>query len=135
MRSINFDGGYKTYAINGDENCTIKIQVTDFNLPKRINDALTEIEGVVEKAKGNRSDEDMASFDTEIRATINKVFGSDICTPAFGIANVCSIASNGEPIFYNFFNALLPIVKEDIETAAKAAEVRPEVQKYLEEGK
>ena len=43
MKSIDFDSGYKTYSINGDENCVIKVQITDFNLPKRINDAIVEI--------------------------------------------------------------------------------------------
>lgn len=134
MKSINFDSGYKTYSINGDENCVIKVQVTDFNLPKRINDAVIEIEALVEKVKSNSSIEEIVVFDGEIRKIINDIFGSDICTAAFGKANVCTIASNGEPIFANFFNAMIPIIKADIDEATKdKAQLSPEAQKYLDD--
>lgn len=133
MKSIDFDNGYKTYAINGDENCVIKINTTDFNLPKRIKDANTSIQAVIKDYEGKDAAEDMAAFDEKVRKIINEVCGGDICTPAFGSANLFSITSNGNYIFENFLGALLPVIQADIEEAAKAAQVRPEVQKYLEE--
>lgn len=134
MQSINFDDGFKTYAINGDDNCTIKIRVTDFNLPKRINDALSDIESIIEKVKSSKTADEIAKFDEEIRKIINDVFGSDICSGAFGKANICTIASNGEPIFANFFNALLPIIRADIEEVTKdMKQLGPEAEKYLED--
>lgn len=133
MKSIDFDSGFKTYAINGDENCVIRINTTDFNLPKRIQDANGNIKTVISEYEGKNAADDIAGFDTKVREIINEVFGSDICTPAFGKTNLFSITSNGNYIFENFLGALLPVIQTDIEEAAKAAQVRPEVQKYLEE--
>lgn len=133
MKSIDFDSGFKTYAINGDESCVIKINTTDFNLPKRIQDANDTIKTVISEYEGKNAADDIAGFDTKVREIINEVFGSDICTPAFGKTNLFSITSNGNYIFENFLGALLPVIQADIEEAAKAAQVRPEVQKYLEE--
>ena len=133
MKSIDFDSGYKTYAINGDESCVIRINTTDFNLPKRIQDANESINAVIKEYEGKNAAEDIAGFDAKVRNIINEVFGSDICTPAFGAANLFSITSNGNYIFENFLGALLPVIQADIEEATKAAQVRPEVQKYLEE--
>lgn len=133
MKSIDFDSGFKTYAINGDESCVIKINTTDFNLPKRIQDANETIKATISEYEGKNAADDIAGFDTKVRDIINEVFGSDICTPAFGKTNLFSITSNGNYIFENFLGALLPVIQADIEEAAKAAQVRPEVQKYLEE--
>lgn len=133
MKSIDFDSGFKTYAINGDENCVIRINTTDFNLPKRIQDANGTIKTVISEYEGKNAADDIAGCDTKVREIINEVFGSDICTPAFGKTNLFSITSNGNYIFENFLSALLPVIQADIEEAAKAAQVRPEVQKYLEE--
>ena len=133
MKSIDFDSGFKTYAINGDENCVIRINTTDFNLPKRIQDANDTIKTVISEYEGKNAADDIAGFDTKVREIINEVFGSDICTPAFGKTNLFSITSNGNYIFENFLGALLPVIQADIEEAARAAQVRPEVQKYLEE--
>lgn len=133
MKSIDFDSGYKTYAINGDENCVIRINTTDFNLPKRLKDAYDSIQETIGEYEGKNSAEDIAAFDVKVRKIINEAFGSDICTPAFGSANLFSITNNGNYIFENFLEALLPVIQADIEEAAQAAQVRPEVQKYLEE--
>ena len=46
MKSINFDEGYKNYAVNGDEKRIVRVRVTDINLLKRVEAALTEIESL-----------------------------------------------------------------------------------------
>lgn len=50
MLSINFDSGnYKEFAINGDENNTVKINVSDMGILTRAQDALKHIDGIVEE--------------------------------------------------------------------------------------
>ncbi len=44
MPSINFDTGYKTYTINGDENNVIRVNLADHNLGKRMEAALHDID-------------------------------------------------------------------------------------------
>lgn len=138
MKSINFDAGYKEYMINGDEGRIIKVQISDFNIYKRVKESMNEIDKIIKKYKDSGI-ENAVELDNEMRAVINKAFGSDICTPAFGSANLATLTENGEPIFVNFFNAFLPVLKEDIEKTAKnntkttaAPVIRDNVNKYLE---
>lgn len=137
MKSINFNEGYKEYAINGDENRVIRIRVADFNLPKRIESAKKTIDDLIVKYQGNSSPSDMAEFDKEIREVINTAFGTDVCTPAFGAANVCTLVGDGEMLFIAFFEAFMPLIEADLKAMditkkIGKPEVRPEVKKYIE---
>lgn len=131
MQSINFDEGYKTYAINGDESRVIKVQVTDLNLPKRAQDAMAELQACYDKYDNITAD-DLVTLDKEFREVINKVFNSDICTTAFGEANIASPLDNGEPLCVHFFKAFMPILEEEISKTAESYKARPEVEQYLD---
>lgn len=135
MKSINFESGIKEYAINGDESKTIRINVTDLNLLKRIEDIapkLTEIQNRYKDMK-QPTPQQFFDMDVEIRELFNGVFGSDICTPAFGDTNCVSVNEQGEFLFVAFFNAFIPLLKEDILAVAPKREIRPEVSNYLRE--
>ena len=43
MQSINFDTGYKTYAVNGDESNVIRINVADLSIKSRIKEMYARI--------------------------------------------------------------------------------------------
>lgn len=137
MKSINFDEGYKSYAVNGDENRVIKVKVADPNLIKRINSALTEIESLKEKFSGKPDENTLIEFDGSVRQLIDKAFDSDICANDFGNANLCAVVGSGKLLFESFFEAFLPILKADVRAAAmnrkmKQPKLRPEVQRYID---
>lgn len=130
MQSINFEvGNYKEYAINGDENNTIKIDVSDIGLIKRLRKAMEEIDEYQKQFEGKEeADENLVSeLDEKAREIINKAFDSDVCTKAFGNKNCMSAASNGLPNIVNFLNAFIPVIQNDFKS-----EIEKE-QKTLEE--
>lgn len=137
MKSINFDEGYKTYAVNGDESRTVKIKITDFNLLKRVEAAMTEIESFKEKYNGKPNENTLLELDSSIRQIIDKAFDSDICSVAFGNSNIFSVVGNGKYLFEAFFEAFMPILESDIRNVVMTKKVnqpdiRPEVQKYID---
>ena len=130
MHSINFEvGNYKEYALNGDENNTIKIDISDIGLIKRLRKAMEEIDEYQKQFEGKEeADENLVSeLDEKAREIINKVFDSDVCTKAFGSKNCMSAASNGLPNIVNFLNAFIPVIQNDFKS-----EIEKE-QKNLEE--
>lgn len=136
MKSINFDEGYKTYAINGDESRTIKIRLNDFNLIKRVKAMMTEIESLKDKYSGKLDANTMIEFDSSVREIIDKAFDTDLCANAFGNANICNVVNSGKLLFESFFEAFMPILKSDLNAAVmnkkvRQLELRPEVQKYI----
>ena len=136
MKSINFDEGFEEYMIGNDPSRVIKIRIGDPNLIKRIKAAMEQTDGMLEKYKG--ADETaLFDFDKEFRAIINQAFDTDVCTPAFGDANVTSLTSSGEFLFVAFMDALMPQLESDIKAKImtkkiNAPKARPEVQKYLD---
>lgn len=137
MKSINFDEGYKKYAINGDESRVVKIRIGDFNLLERLRSTIAEIEPLKEKFSGNPDENTMIEIDSCIRRLIDKAFDSDVCAAAFGNSNVCTVVSGGKLLFEAFFEVFMPILEADIKAAVMTKkvnqpEIRPEVQKYID---
>ena len=115
MQSINFDDGFKVFDINGDPDCTIKINTADIGILERLESSIDTLNGLVEKAKNTEQRQDnkkyavLGEIDKSIKEQINYVFGSDVSTSAFGTA-CCFTFVNGKPIFQNFLDAVIPIV-------------------------
>lgn len=128
MQSINFDNGYKTYAINGDENNVIKVNVTDPNILTRFEAATKVIEKTLEKMKGieEPTAADLSAADKTVKEQLNYIFGSDVCTPAFGVANVLSPVESGGTLFEAFMTAFMPIIEKDINASLTAAKINLE---------
>lgn len=137
MKSINFDEGYEKYAVNGDESRTIRIRIGDFNLLKRAESMITEIESLGDKYSGKLDVNTMIEFDSSVREIIDKTFDTDFCEKAFGSANICTVVNDdGKLLFESFFEAFMPILKSDLNAAVmnkkvRQPELRPEVQKYI----
>lgn len=135
MESINFNiGNIKEYAINGDENNTIKIDVSDYGLIERFKTAMTEIESVQQEYKSiNNPNEDVfKEMDKKARDIVNKAFDNDVCSKAFGNKNCLSTASNGKPMLINFLEAFIPIIQRDFGSVIKAQQITIEqkTEKY-----
>lgn len=137
MQSINFNTGYKTYAINEDESNVVRINVADLSLKSRIKEMYTRILELEVKYKDveKPTDEEFAEVDKAIKSEINYAFGTDICTPAFGLLNCMTILpESGKSVVQSFLEALLPIIQNDIEEyAAKIKKIDDKkMKKYLE---
>lgn len=124
MQSINFDTGYKTYAINQDESKTITVHVADQNLYKR----LQEVAVATDDFKNEIGDteptfETLESIDKKLKEQLNYAFGSDVSSVVFGDINCFAVANdNGECVLETFLNAFMPIIEEETKKAAKAQE-------------
>lgn len=130
MNNLSFDVGYKEYSINGDESRILRINTSDMNFITRMNKAEKELQKIADKcnsATAENAIETLSYLDNEVRKQINYVFDGDVSDIIFGNTNCISI-SGGKPIFENFLEAVLPIIKEDISTEQKKIERK--VSKY-----
>lgn len=134
MQSINFDDGYKSYMINNDENKIIRINVTDLNTSKRFEDAVSAIDKLMDEVKGDISEERFIEADRVIREQLDHVFGEGVCEIVFGKTNVLSATESGKLLIEGFLDALLPVVKADMETAAakSRANIEKKMAAYIE---
>lgn len=136
MQSINFNKGYKEYAINGDESCVIRFVPSDFGILERMEKSVPVIEGIHQKYADSKDVGDMSdimsSCDKEIREQINYIFGNDVCTAAFGTTN-CLSPAGGNLLYQNFLDALFPILEKDI--SAEKAKVEKNIKKYTSQVK
>lgn len=139
MQSINFErGNYKEFAINGDENNTVKINVSDVGILTRLQDAFERIDGIAEdvekKEKQDISKADLfKEQDERVREMVNKIFDTDICASALGGTNAFSVASNGKPVIVNLLEALIQILVQEIKADQTAAQIKLEdkTDKYV----
>lgn len=142
MQSINFNSGnIKTFAINGDENNVIKINVSDVGILTRLKKAMSDADKIAEDLKSIKDDEMdeagklelLEKYDRTMRDMINGIFGSDVCTAAFGSTNVLSDDSAGRPIIISFMKALTPVLANEIKEAQTAKQIRLEdkTDKYI----
>lgn len=139
MLSINFDSGnYKEFAINGDENNTVKINISDMGILTRAQDALKHIDGIVEELtekekQGVDNAELFKEQDEKARQMVNTIFATDICTRALGGTNAFSVASNGKPVIVNLLEALIQILVQEIKATQTAAQIKLEdkTDKYI----
>ncbi len=136
MKSINFNTGIKTYAINGDETNTISININDINLLKRIKDAENLFDPILARLDNEpKTPELLAEVDAEIKEKFNFIFGADISTRVFGNTNCLSPLDDGRYLFVSFFEAFAPIIIEDINKSREnfSANKEKSLAKYMPE--
>lgn len=139
-KSIKFDTGFKEYVINDDENKKIRINVSDINILKRLEEVQKRIEEKTEKHKDNDKQlttEEFLELDKIVREEINYAFGNDICTTAFGGMNAMSPVSNGKFLFEVFLESLIPVLQEDMKAAVQAQNIHLEdkMEQYVSAAK
>lgn len=136
MKSINFSTGYKEYVINDDENNKIRINISDLNIPSRAKEVQDFFNNMAEKYKNEDrqlTTEELSDLDKQIREKINYAFGTDVCTSAFGNINCMSLVGGGKMMFEAFFEALMPVIEDDIKAAsqAQAIHIEDKTNKYI----
>lgn len=138
MQKLVFDRGYKEYQIGDDENAVIRINTADVGILAKLNEAVKNIEQIqkkyenAEKAESTDAIQLITECDKDIREQINYIFGSDVCTVAFGEINCLSLVG-GKPIFENFLEVLIPVMQADFESAQKISDEK--VGKYTSQVK
>jgi len=123
MQSINFAKGYKTYAINGDENNTVKINVADPNLKNRIVGVMQEIDEFKSKyGDAAITYEIITELDDFTKSKLDEAFGKGFSEAVFGELSCFAITEDeGKFVYETFMEAFLPIITADIEQATKAS--------------
>lgn len=121
MQSINFDTGYKTYTINGDENNVIRVNLADPNLYNRMNEILSFFETFENEFKDDTTAFDaQKKIDEAIKDKIDYAFGNGTSKAVFGDVSCLTPANNeGECIFETFMKAIAPVIQSDMEEAAE----------------
>lgn len=130
MKSIDFSTGVREYAINGDENNTVKVMISDLNILDRISGMESRLSELSEKFRDMTAGQ-VREMDMEVRDIINTAFGSDVCTAAFGHVNSCSPLDGGKLLFEGFVESLAAMVRSEIESMDLERSPRPEVERYL----
>lgn len=134
MQNIQFDDGCKSYMINNDESKIIRVNISDLNIHKRYEAAKDKMFAEIDRIKDSDiTPEDLAQADKTIRDNLNCIFGSDICTAAFGQTNVLSMVSGGKLLIESFLDAFLPMITADIKAVSEAAKISLEdkTAKYI----
>lgn len=121
MKSINFNTGIKKYAINGDEDNAVSINVSDLNLFKRIKDSETAFDPILARLdEEENTPELLAEVDKAIKDKLDFIFGTNISEKVFGGTNCLSPLEDGNLLFMAFFEAFVPVVLEDIKKTQKS---------------
>ncbi len=140
MERIKFNRGYKEYCINDDENAVIRINTTDIRIINRIDTAMKNLKNIVhdflalvqEEQQDEKIISALADLEKKAREQINYIFNSDVCTAAFGNMSCLSMC-DGQPVCMNFIEAIVPIIKRDVEAEQKLSSKR--IEKYTSQAK
>ena len=120
VESINFESGYKTYAINGDESRVIRVNLSDQNIGHRIDEVMNALPQWKESHGGDEKSQSYFDFDVFLKSKIDYAFGEGTSNAVFGDMNCLAVANEkGECVLETFINALVPIIRSDMAQAAK----------------
>ncbi len=148
MQSINFDDGYKSFAINNDENRVIKFNPSDPDIIRRFDEGLKAIEKKKKtldtdmdiKADGTPDVEEnelenaaklLTEFNEVLKEQLNHMFNSDVFDTIFGNQSPLSLVKKGREkmyLFEAFLTAAMPIIEKEFEAYNKESEKR--ISKY-----
>lgn len=135
--NIDFDDGYKSFKINGDENKIIRFNPTDLSIVKRgkavtqeIDDYLKMIKKDIDEKDHLKSDEIMEKADLFIREKINYIFDNDVADIVFGSQSTLSTL-NGDPLFYRFLMPIMKLIESTVQRESKMSQEK--VSKYESE--
>ncbi len=121
MKSINFNTGIKKYAVNGDENNAVAINISDLNLYKRIMESETVFDPILARLdKEENTPELMFEVDKAIKDKLDYIFDTDISSQVFGDTNCLSPLEDGNLLFLAFFEAFVPMVLEDMQKSKES---------------
>lgn len=117
MNDLQFNNGVRSFTINGDENCVVCINTSDWSLLERLKDMKERIRDRVRKLEEVSDDDALEAItrtDREVREELDAVFGKGVSAAAFGSLN-CLTFAGGQPIVLNFLEeALMPEIQRSL---------------------
>lgn len=135
MKNISFETGIKEYAINGDENRVIKLNINDPALVERLQSAGNIIDEVTElfSDKNHPTFEELIQADKLIRERLEQIFGQDICSIALGKMNCFAFVSPHKYLIQSFLDAFLEEITKEINSLVNARQITVEkkTDKYI----
>ncbi len=138
MEKLNFNLGIREYQINDNPNCIIRISTTDLSILERIKQSTKHIEQIEKKYENvkinnaNEAGDFFVECDKAIRSEIDFIFNAEVSDMIFGNMN-CLSPCNGQPVYVNFLNAIIPFIKKDIE--GEQAKSKENMEKYISQVK
>ena len=140
MRSINFDDGFKSFCINGDENRVIRFNPGDLNMRVRVEEAQKRIrkwEGSLKAIELNpdgtlvvedeEESAELRGFEDVLRRELNYVFNADVYDTIFsGQSPLCTVGKEKMFLFEAVLQSVTPIIEEEIEAFSSASHARVE---------
>lgn len=147
MHNLNFNDGYESFSINGDEKRVIRFNPSDPNLMIRYNESVKNINEAKKKIGSNvilqpdgapaETDREkreaacivMSGVEDTIRENINYMFNSDVYDAVFAGQSPFCMVGNGRYLLEAFLYAVKPIMEGAIKKANEQSERR--MAKYL----
>lgn len=146
--SISFGGAKLTeFYVDDDPARVIKLNLTDMGVIARLDDcnasindiqarferlsAMSDGDGMIDKM--SEIAHEIKEAEAEMRGVINKIFGTDVCTPACGEnSSVFDISANGTLMYENILTVLGEIYGDAMKAAVKRREahVKKHTAKY-----
>lgn len=139
MQSINFNDGYKTYAVNGDESNVIRVNTRDFNIVTRYNEMTPMLDEIIEKYKQRKEKsgvDEIKDIDSRVRQIVDEVFNADVSSHAFGNTHSLTVLDSGKFLVESFLEAFMPIIENDVNEANNSLKYKldtSKVEKYLKD--
>ena len=138
MLDLNVSNGLKEYNINGK--CTIQFNPTDPNFIAKIFDTFDALDKkhdeynqmIRKETDGKKLFEIARTMDKEMRATIDELFGCELCGPVFGDISVYA-AADGLPLWANLMLAIIDEMDDAFAREKKAS--NPRIKKYTDKFK
>lgn len=135
MKNLNVNIGIKEYSINGDTSRILRVNTTDINILTRLDKAETELMKIASQYEniGEKiTVEVITDLDTKVREQVDYIFDGKVSDIIFGNTNCISVAG-GQPIFMNFLDVILPVIKSDIAEEQEKSEKK--ISKYTSQVK
>ena len=124
MNNLSFNEGYKEFTINNNPNRVIRFNPTDVGLVERFEVASKALEGVASRISEDESDaEVIAKLNAEIKAQIDYIFNQPVSEIVFGAQSPMAPVG-GKLLFERFLEAVLPVIKENINKEKKESAER-----------
>ena len=137
MKSIHFETGiWREYAVNGDENNVIRVNIADPNLLHRMEEVDARAHELFARLEASHTPEALSEADKTLRDLLDHIFGDGFSGKAFGAASVFTPVGDGDTfLFTAFCEAFGAALQEDAEayraSHRQPAAPRPEVSCYL----
>ena len=132
---IQINDGSKTYDIqnqNGEIVASVTFKPNDFNILRRVDAVVEEMEKIIESIKDiPPSAKAISEKEDVLKNKINDLFGTDVTTPFFDILGAFFPVGKGRLVVEDVLEKLIGIVRSEYDN--ETAKEKEKLNEYLEE--